>query len=113
MLDLLVERIPAPSYEDAHPLQARVTNLDADSYVGRLALRRVHQGEIPQGPAGRVIRRDGSVENVRVSELYVNEGLQRQPADEAGPGEIIALAGIPEITIGETIADLDDPRRCR
>ena len=110
LLDLLVERIPAPSYEDAHPLQARVTNLDADSYVGRLALCRVHQGEIRRGQQVAWIRRDGSVENVRVSELYVNEGLQRQPADEAGPGEIIALAGIPEITIGETIADPDDPR---
>ncbi len=110
LLDLLVERIPAPAYEDAHPLQARVTNLDADSYVGRLALCRVHQGEIRRGQQVAWIRRDGSVENVRVSELYVNEGLQRQPADEAGPGEIIALAGIPEITIGETIADPDDPR---
>jgi GTP-binding protein len=110
LLDLLVERIPAPSYEDSHPLQARVTNLDADSYVGRLALCRVHQGEIRRGQQVAWIRRDGSVENVRVSELYVNEGLQRQPADEAGPGEIIALAGIPEITIGETIADPDDPR---
>jgi GTP-binding protein len=110
LLDLLVERIPAPAYEDGHPLQARVTNLDADSYVGRLALCRVHQGEIRRGQQVAWIRRDGSVENVRVSELYVNEGLQRQPADEAGPGEIIALAGIPEITIGETIADPDDPR---
>jgi GTP-binding protein len=110
LLDLLVERIPAPSYEDSHPLQARVTNLDADSYVGRLALCRVHQGEIRRGQQVAWIRRDGSVENVRVSELYVNEGLQRQPADEAGPGEIIALAGIPEITIGETIADPEDPR---
>jgi len=110
LLDLLVERIPAPSYEDGHPLQARVTNLDADSYVGRLALCRVHQGELRRGQQVAWIRRDGSVENVRVSELYVNEGLQRQPADDAGPGEIIALAGIPEITIGETIADLDDPR---
>jgi GTP-binding protein len=110
LLDLLVERIPAPAYDDGHPLQARVTNLDADSYVGRLALCRVHQGEIRRGQQVAWIRRDGSVENVRVSELYVNEGLQRQPADEAGPGEIIALAGIPEITIGETIADPDDPR---
>jgi GTP-binding protein len=110
LLDLLVERIPAPAYEDGHPLQARVTNLDADSYVGRLALCRVHQGDIRRGQQVAWIRRDGSVENVRVSELYVNEGLQRQPADEAGPGEIIALAGIPEITIGETIADPDDPR---
>src|SRR5687767_10719534 len=110
LLDLLVERIPAPTYEESRPLQARVTNLDADPYVGRLALCRVHHGTISKGQQVAWLRRDGSVENVRVSELYVNEGLARQPADEAGPGEIIALAGIPEITIGETIADPEDPR---
>jgi GTP-binding protein len=110
LLDLLVERIPAPTYEESHPLQARVTNLDADSYVGRLALCRVHQGWLRRGQQVAWCRRDGTVENVRVSELYVNEGLERLPADDAGPGEIIAIAGIPEITIGETIADPDDPR---
>jgi GTP-binding protein len=110
LLDLLVERIPAPSYDESHPLQARVTNLDADSYVGRLALCRVHQGEIRRGQQVAWCRRDGTVANVKVSELYVTEGLQRMTADRAGPGEIIALAGIPEITIGETIADADDPR---
>jgi GTP-binding protein len=110
LLDLLVERIPAPVYEDGHPLQARVTNLDADPYVGRLALCRVHQGTIRKGQDVAWCRREGEIERVRVAELYVNEGLRRLPADEAGPGEIIALAGIPEITIGETIADLDDPR---
>jgi GTP-binding protein len=110
LFDLLVEHIPAPSYEEGHPLQARVTNLDADSYVGRLALCRVHQGQLRRGRQVAWMRRDGTVENVRVSELYVTEGLQRVPADEVGPGEIIALAGIPEITIGETIADPDDPR---
>jgi GTP-binding protein len=110
LLDLLVERIPAPTYEESRPLQARVTNLDADPYVGRLALCRVHHGTISKGQQVAWLRRDGSVENVRVSELYVNEGLTRVPADEAGPGEIMALAGIPEITIGETIADPADPR---
>jgi GTP-binding protein len=110
LIDLLVARIPAPSYEDSHPLQARVTNLDADSYVGRLALCRVHQGEIRRGQQVAWCRRDGTVENVRVSELYVTEGLRRVPADEAGPGEIIALAGIPGITIGETVADPVAPR---
>ncbi len=109
LLDLLVERIPAPAYDDSHPLQARVTNLDADSYVGRLALCRVHQGEIRKGQQVAWCRRDGTIENVKVSELYVTEGLERLPADAAGPGEIIALAGIPEITIGETIADPDHP----
>jgi GTP-binding protein len=110
LFDLLVERIPAPTYEEGHPLQARVTNLDADPYVGRLALCRVHQGTIAKGQDVAWCRRGGEIERVRVAELYVNEGLHRLPADEAGPGEIIALAGIPDITIGETIADLEDPR---
>jgi GTP-binding protein len=110
LFDLLVERIPAPAYDEGHPLQARVTNLDADSYVGRLALCRVHQGTIRKGQQVAWCRRDGSIQSVKVAELYVNEGLARVPAEEAGPGEIIALAGIPEITIGETIADPEDPR---
>ena len=110
LLDMLVDRIPAPVYEEGHPLQARVTNLDADAYVGRLALCRVHQGTIRKGQDVAWCRRDGGIERVRVTELYVNEGLARKPADEAGPGEIMALAGIPGITIGETIADIDDPR---
>jgi GTP-binding protein len=110
LFELLVERIPAPAYEEGHPLQARVTNLDADAYVGRLALCRVHQGTIRKGQDVAWCRREGGIERVRVAELYVTEGLERVPADEAGPGEIIALAGIPDITIGETIADLEDPR---
>jgi GTP-binding protein len=110
LLDLLVERVPAPEYEEDHPLQAQVTNLDADSYVGRLALCRVHQGSISKGQTVAWCRRDGSVANVRVSELYVTEGLRRVAADQAGPGEVIAIAGIPDITIGETIADQADPR---
>jgi GTP-binding protein len=110
LFDLLVEHVPAPSYEDGHPLQARVTNLDADPYVGRLALCRVHQGTIRKGQTVAWCRRDGEIEPVRVSELYVTEGLARMDAAEAGPGEIIALAGIPGITIGETIADPEDPR---
>ncbi len=110
LLELLISRVPAPVYEEGHPLQARVTNLDADAYVGRLALCRVHQGTITRGQQVAWCRRDGTVENLKAAELYVNSGLQRVPADEAGPGEIIALAGIPEITIGETIADPDDPR---
>jgi GTP-binding protein len=110
LLDLLVDRIPAPDYEQGHPLQARVTNLDADPYVGRLALCRVHQGTIRKGQDVAWCRREAAIERVRVAELYVTEGLERLPAEAAGPGEIIALAGIPDITIGETIADLDDPR---
>ena len=84
LLDLLVERIPAPTYDDGHPLQARVTNLDADSYVGRLALCRIHQGEIRRGQQVAWCRRDGTVENVRVSELYVTEGLERRPRTRLG-----------------------------
>jgi GTP-binding protein len=110
LLDLLVERIPAPEYDESHPLQARVTNLDADPYVGRLALCRIHHGRIAKGQTVAWCRRHGAVENVRVAELYVTEGLRRVAADEAAAGEIIALAGIPEITIGETIADSADPR---
>jgi GTP-binding protein len=110
LLDLLVQHVPAPAYDHGRPLQARVTNLDADPYVGRLALCRVHQGKIHKGQTVAWCRRDGEIEPVRVSELYVTEGLARVDAGEAGPGEIIALAGIPGITIGETIADLEDPR---
>jgi GTP-binding protein len=110
LFELLLEHVPAPVYEEGHPLQARVTNLDADAYVGRLALCRVHQGSIRRGQQVAWCRRDGSIESVKVAELYVTEGLERKGADEAGPGEVIALAGIAEITIGETIADPADPR---
>jgi GTP-binding protein len=110
LFDLLVERIPAPEYDYSHPLQARVTNLDADPYVGRLALCRIHHGTLRKGQHVARIRRDGTVEQVRISELYVTEGLERVPAEDAGPGEIIAIAGIADITIGETIADPEDPR---
>jgi GTP-binding protein len=110
LFDLFADTIPAPEHDPAHPLQARVTNLDADPYVGRLALCRIHHGTIRRGQTVAWCRRDGSVEDVRVAELYVNEGLTRQPAEEAAAGEIIALAGFPEITIGETIAAADDPR---
>src|SRR5918998_467569 len=110
LLDLLLDHIPAPTYTDGHPLQARVTNLDASSYVGRLALCRVHEGTLAKGAQVAWCRRDGTVANVKVTELYGTEGLQRVAVDEAGPGEVIALAGIPEITIGETISDPEDPR---
>jgi GTP-binding protein len=110
LFDLIVERIPAPTYEDGHPLQALVTNLDASPYVGRLALCRVVQGSIRRTQPVAWCRADGSVEKAKVTELYVTEALDRVEADEAGPGEIIAVAGIPEVTIGETLADPDDPR---
>ncbi|MGZ4304893.1 MAG: translational GTPase TypA [Solirubrobacteraceae bacterium] len=110
LLDLLVEHIPAPSYDPDHPLQAHVTNLDASPYVGRLAICRVRHGTIRRGETIAWCRADGEIERVRVSELYVTEALDRVEAEEAGPGEIISVAGIPEITIGETLADADDPR---
>jgi GTP-binding protein len=110
LLDLLVEAIPAPAFEDGHPLQARVTNLDASPYVGRLAICRVHQGSVRKGETVAWCRRDGSVESARVTELYVTEALGRVDAAEAGPGELVAIAGLPDVTIGETLADAADPR---
>jgi len=110
LLDLLVEHVPAPSYEADHPLQAQVTNLDASPYVGRLALCRVRHGTIRSGQRVAWCRADGGVERVPITALYVTEALDRVDAVEAGPGEIVAIAGIPEITIGETLADAEDPR---
>ncbi len=110
LLDLLVERIPAPAYDPGAPLQALVTNLDASPYVGRLALCRIRNGMLRKGRMVAWCRVDGSIERAKITELYVAEALDRVPADEAGPGEIVAIAGIPEITIGETLADPDDPR---
>ena len=110
LLDLILEHIPAPSYEDGHPLQALVTNLDASAYVGRLALCRIAQGTIHRGQQVAWCRANGTIERAKVTELYVTEALDRVEATEAGPGEIIAVAGLPDVTIGETLADLDDPR---
>src|SRR4249919_1501020 len=110
LLDLMLERIPAPTYEEDHPLQAHVTNLDASPYVGRLALCRVRNGTIRSGQQIAWCRADGSIERATVSELYVTEALERVEAAEAGPGEIIAVAGLAEVTIGETLADPEDPR---
>ncbi|MFN8187421.1 MAG: translational GTPase TypA [Gaiellales bacterium] len=110
LFDLLVSRIPAPEYESGHPLQAHVTNLDASAYVGRLALCRIHEGTIAKGQQLAWCRADGSIERAKVAELYVTEALDRVEAAEAGPGELVAVAGIPEVTIGETLADVDDPR---
>jgi GTP-binding protein len=106
----LIEHIPAPEYDEAHPLQALVTNLDASPYVGRLALCRVRHGTIKRGQQVAWCRADGTVRMEKISELYITEELDRVEADEAGPGDIIAIAGIADITIGETLADPDDPR---
>src|SRR5438132_3770356 len=110
LVETLLVAVPAPEYDPEHPLQALVTNLDASPYVGRLALLRIRHGTLRRGAQIAWCRADGTIENARVTELYVTEALERVPAEEAGPGEIVALAGLPEVTIGETIADLDDPR---
>jgi GTP-binding protein len=110
LLESLLTTIPAPAYEDGHPLQALVTNLDASPYVGRLAICRIHNGTIRKGSQVAWCRADGSIERAKLTELYVTEALDRVEADEAGPGEIVAVAGLPDVTIGETLADPDDPR---
>ena len=110
LFNLLLENISPPEYDDDLPLQAHVTNLDASPYVGRLAICRIHQGTIKKDQMISHCRVDGSVVVTKITELYINEGLQRVAAEEAGPGEIISVAGMPDITIGETISDLNDPR---
>src|SRR5205807_2742323 len=110
LFDVLLERIPAPSYTDGHPLQAHVTNLDASPYLGRLALCRIREGTIRKGQQVAWCRANGEIERAKVTELFVTEALDRVDAAEAGPGELIAVAGFPEVTIGETLADPDDPR---
>ncbi|HIV58473.1 MAG TPA: translational GTPase TypA [Candidatus Stackebrandtia faecavium] len=106
----LLDTVPAPSYDEDKPMQAHVTNLDASPFLGRLALCRVRQGTIRKGQTVAWCRRDGETQKVRISELLKNDGLERQPAESAGPGDIIAVAGISDIMIGETLADLDDPQ---
>jgi GTP-binding protein len=110
LVDTLLATVPAPAYDPEHPLQALVTNLDASPYVGRLALCRIYHGRLKKGQQIAWCRSDGTIENTRVTELYTTEALDRVPAESAGPGEIVAVAGLPEVTIGETIADPDDPR---
>ena len=105
----LLTAIPAPSYDEDAPLQAHVTNLDASPYLGRLALCRVHQGTIRKGQQIAWMKADGTTERAKVVELLMTEALDRVPVDQAGPGDIIAVAGIPEITIGETLADPENP----
>jgi GTP-binding protein len=110
LFNTLLETIPAPSYHEGAPLQAHVTNLDASPFLGRLALCRVHEGTIRKGQTVAWCRENGNVERVRISELLMTDGLERKPAEQAGPGDIIAIAGIPEIMIGDTLADAEDPR---
>jgi len=110
LFTLIMETIPAPVYTEGAPLQAHVTNLDASPYLGRLALCRIIEGTMKRGQTVAWCRHDGTVTNVRLSELLITQALDRVPADEAGPGDIVAIAGIPEITIGETLADPNDPK---
>jgi GTP-binding protein len=105
----ILDTIPAPRYDDEAPLQAHVTNLDASPFLGRLALCRVYNGTIKKGQQAAWCRADGTIERVKITELLMTEALDRIPVDSAGPGDIIALAGIPEITIGETLADPENP----
>jgi GTP-binding protein len=110
LFDTLLAAIPPPSHDPGHPLQALVTNLDASPYMGRLALLRIRHGTLRKGAPIAWCRADGTIVNARATELYVTEALERVPTDAAGPGEIVALAGLAEVTIGETIADPEDPR---
>ncbi|GAA2661910.1 MULTISPECIES: translational GTPase TypA [Nonomuraea] len=110
LFDVIKSTIPAPTYDPSAPLQAHVTNLDASSYLGRIALCRIHQGTIKKGQQVAWCRTDGTIQRVKITELLMTDALERKPAEEAGPGDIIAIAGIPEIMIGETLADPEDPR---
>ncbi|MFP5416521.1 MAG: translational GTPase TypA [Actinomycetes bacterium] len=110
LFEVILEAIPAPTYTEGAPLQAHVTNLDSSPYLGRLALCRIVEGTIKRGQQVAWIRRDGSVQTVKLSELLMTNALERVPADSAGPGDIVAIAGIPEITIGETLSDPANPR---
>jgi GTP-binding protein len=110
LFQVIFDTVPAPQYEEGHPLQALVTNLDASPYLGRLALCRVRNGTIRRGETVMRCRVDGTTERVKITDLTVTEELTRVAVDEAGPGEIIAIAGIDDVHIGETLTDTDDPR---
>ena len=106
----IIERIPGPSYDEDAPLQAHVTNLDASPFLGRLALLRIHNGTLRKGQSVGWARHEGDIKQARISELLITEGLERKPAEEAQAGDIVAVAGIEDITIGESLVDLEDPR---
>jgi GTP-binding protein len=110
LFSTILRHIPAPSYIEGATLQAHVTNLDASPYLGRLALCRVVAGTLRRNQTVAWCRADGTVRNVKLSELLITNALDREPAESAGPGDIVAIAGIPEITIGETLSDPADPR---
>ena len=106
----ILEHIPAPTYTEGATLQAHVTNLDASPYLGRLALCRIVAGTLRRNQTVAWCRADGTIRSVKLSELLITKALDREPAESAGPGDIVAIAGIPEITIGETLSDPDDPK---
>lgn len=110
LFEAIIEHVPAPTYDDEHPLQAHVTNLDSSPFLGRIALLRVFHGTISKGQTVAWVRHDGTVQNVRITELMLTKALTRYPTEQAGPGDIVAIAGIEDITIGETIADPEDVR---
>lgn len=110
LFEAILEHVPAPSYDDEAPLQAWVTNLDSSPFLGRLALLRVFNGTLKKGQTVAWVRHDGSHTNARITELLKTRALERYPAESAGPGDIVAIAGIEDITIGETIADPEDVR---
>ena len=110
LFGVVLEQVPAPTYDDEHPLQAHVTNLDSSPFLGRIALLRVHNGWIHKGETVAWVKSDGTQQNVRITELMLTKALTRYPAEKAGPGDIVAIAGIENITIGETIADAEDTR---
>jgi GTP-binding protein TypA/BipA len=110
LFDTILTHVPPPSFDPDHPFQALVTNLDASPYVGRLALCRVQHGTVRRGQTVAWCRADGEVEHVKLSELFLTKALERLPAEQAGPGDLIAVAGIADVTIGETLADPADPR---
>ena len=110
LFEAILKHVPAPSYDDEHPLQAHVTNLDASPFLGRLALLRIFNGNIKKGQQVAWVKNDGTVSNVKITELLITKALERFPTEEAGPGDIVAIAGIEDITIGETIADPNDVR---
>ncbi|MEY9851126.1 GTP-binding protein [Leifsonia sp. EB41] len=110
LFEAILEHIPAPTYDPEAPLQAHVTNLDASPFLGRLALLRIFNGTLRKGQTVAWVRHDGDVHNVRVTELMITKALDRYPAESAGPGDIVAVAGFADIMIGDTLADPDDIR---
>ncbi|MGP0031944.1 MAG: translational GTPase TypA [Acidimicrobiales bacterium] len=105
----IIDHVPAPQFDERAPTQALVCNLSASPYVGRLAICRVHAGELVKGGIVSWCRIDGTIEKAKITEMYVTESLEQVPAEAAGPGEIVSVAGLAEVTIGETLADADDP----